>query len=893
MADHINVPCLLIDRRNYHLVKDEVIAEIAQANIIGLDTETHDEYAHPGIKKFRDSGKFAFDWQRIHMCGMSFYAEGANRSYYVNLGHADVENRLTWEEAKVFLDAKKDGAAFVCHNAPFEITVFRSNFAYECAGVICTMQMAVSTFSPDEYDRKKYLDFQLGQIKDHLPDAEKLFYNYDKSTGREGLGFHQQQLLSKVLGKQSSSPSSYNGMIKELAPGYGLKNLVKEHFNFQMETYEEVLKKHGAQHMGELTGEQVCAYGADDAYWAAKLFLHLYGVMQTHCPNAIKTFFEQENPMIYVFSDIRTEGLRIDLDAVEARKITERKDFAAALRELKAAVAELFPFVPKELNERLAKFEKWYADKGQEYRDRLYKWSQLPDSADDMEVAKQVSSSVTTEWVGDNKKLKPLNLTHYYQTRLFLYDLAGADVIVKKGKVQSDAETRGDVLEELKYAVSQCEAGMTGDDAMDSDLNQQILRGKKAIRMLELLNKMAGIEQRMKLYLAPYSLLADPETKRVYPEITSMLASRRMAGSNPNSMQLAKRGDSTYVRGFLLPEPDHVFIAPDWSQIELVEVGEFSGDPEFRKAYGQLPYEDLHMGAAADVLSVEDERVTEEVMNMLAKMDVADIPPVLLVRPNGDAMSPKDAKKFWRTLVGKGANFNYWYSGSLSTIAEKMGWDSEKMWKATEKYRQRFAVAEQWRVNTIMEAMMTGFIELPDGHRRYKWEATHEWASITQRMFDQFGSEGFSKFGAQIIRGVQTRAKNQIVNSLIQGTCATLAKRTILRVRDRIQKEGFDAQFKSPIHDELLYSVHRSQVVPFLNMIKEEMANHRDIIKTLPISCSVGMGRTFEPWDAKKAPIGLLELDECPELDFIPESYHGKSVPLEYVPQIVDMLFAA
>lgn len=899
------VETVLIDRRNYAEMKDKVCAELATADFIGFDTETHDENAHENLKKFRGSDTAsAFDWRRMEVVGFSIYAENSNQSYYVNIGHADVQNRLTWEEAKVFVEAPKPEAYWLCHNAPFELTVMANHLKHQLKNVICTMQMAVSCWRPDEYDKARFAEEMFGAVKEHFTEADTLFWDYDPKGGRDSLSFQQNKLLGKVLGKSSDSPTSYNGFIRTIAPGYGLKKLVLEHFKYQMESYDEVLKKADAKNMAEITGDQVAAYGADDAYWVVPLFRHILKTMTYHCPNAVKTFFEQENPMIYVFSDVRRNGIRIDREAVERRKIEERKAFCAAIRELKPAVLALFDDLPEEPNERLFKYEDWYAGRkkggGQSdkdfryYRERIRQWANLPDDPDDLTVAMQVSSSVTEEWLGSKMKVKPLNLTHYYQSRVFMYDLAGAKVIVSKGKVQSDAETRGDVLEELKNDLKELGEQIIATDPEGRPTPEQSklsARIQKAIRMMEILGKLAQIEQRMKLYLAPYSLMVDPETSRVYPEITSMLATRRMACSNPNGMQLAKRGESTYIRGFYLPEPDHVFVAPDWSQIELVEIGDFSGDPEFAKAYGQLPYQDLHMGTAAALLSADVEGVSEEMLKGLAKMDPDKIPQKLLIKPNGDKMTPKEAVKFWRTVLGKGGNFSYWYSGGLSTPAELMGWDSSTMWRAVDKFRERFSVAEAWRIARIQEAQMNGFIELRDGHRHYKWEATYEWGHMAQGLFDSFGQKGISNFGSLIIKGIQSRAKNQIVNADIQGSCATLAKRSILRINERIKREGFDAQFKMPIHDELLYSVHKDQALPFITMIKEEMTNHPDIIRNLPISCSVGMGFTFEPWDAKKAPAGLVELDEIPELTCIPEEMYGTPVPLEFIPKIVEELY--
>lgn len=51
-------------------------------------------------------------------------------------------------------------------------------------------------------------------------------------------------------------------------------------------------------------------------------------------------------------------------------------------------------------------------------------------------------------------------------------------------------------------------------------------------------------------------------------------------------MQLAKRGESTYVRGFFEGDDDeHLVMSRDWSAIELAIIGELSQDPTFINAY--------------------------------------------------------------------------------------------------------------------------------------------------------------------------------------------------------------------------------------------------------------------------------------------------------------------
>lgn len=868
---------VLVDKRNYEELLPQLLKDMAEAKLIGLDTETHNEEAHEQMKLFNKSDETkAFDWQRIVVTGYSIYPFFPDRepvAYYINLGHADVENRLTFEQARVILDAKQPDVSWVAHNAAFELTVMQSNLKWKPENIICTMQMAVTAYGPDEYDHNKFIEHQFGKIKELFPEAQKLFKDYDPSSGRDNMAPAQAELLAKVIGKSSDAGYSYNGVIDDICYGYGLKKAVRSFFNYDMVTFEEVLGD--KKHMGELTGEEVVAYGADDAYWAVKLFFRLHQYMTENCPEAIETFFSQENPMVHIFANIRLQGMRVNKPAIISRRDQERIDFAKCIRNIKATIRDLLPF-PTELNEKLAKYDKWYATKGQLYRDRLETWAKSADSPDDYEQSCQVSSAVSNAWSGG--KCDGISINHYYQSRLMMYDLTRMGPIIYKGKVSSDSECRGEIREKIKTTIK-----ALGDN------ETAVAFMKRADKLVELMGELSSIEQRMKLYLTPYLMLTDPVTNRMYPDLSSNLATRRMACSNPNAQQLAKRGDSTYVRGFFLADAeDELLVSIDWSQIELVLIGEFSGDPEFAKAYGTLPYQDLHIGTTVDVLKVMIPELTMEIFKNCNKMDIKDIPPALLVKPNGEPLDPSKAKKFWRTEVGKGSNFNYWYSGALATVGEKLGWNSEQMWAATQAYRERFAVAEAWRVQTIEQTRHTGFVQLPDGLRRVRWESTHEWATISRRLFEAYGDQGLTgilRFGEQIMKAVRSRAASQLINALIQGSCATLAKRSIIRINQGLAENGIRARFKMAIHDELLFSVHRDDIVKFIAFAKGVMKSHKDIIKNLEIDATVSIGKTFEPWNPKHPTMCQIELDECPNILGFEE---GSKLNEEQIQRVID-----
>jgi hypothetical protein len=491
---------------------------------------------------------------------------------------------------------------------------------------------------------------------------------------------------------------------------------------------------------------------------------------------------------------------------------------------MKAAVKSLLPY-PKELHEKLEKYDPKHYGKGglTKYRDNVTTWANLPDSKDTFTQVYQVRGSASksmSEELGKPES-KGVNLTYYQAVRSILYDLCGCSFQLSHGKIQSDGDARDTMkerwLKKFKDVVS-----------LSPDKKSYVWSGSidqkagSTLAVLDGYKAMASSEQVIKLYITNYLNMIDPDTGRMYPQLSSKLDTRRLALSQPNLSQLAKNSSIAYIRGVFLPDyDDHVIISADWSSIELVIIGELSGDPEFKKAFGQLPYEDLHRLAASSVMDLT--------------LEEFDAHP--------------DKKKL-RTDLGKGANFNYWYSGALGTIAGLMGWSSEEMWDRVSKYRERFAVAEQWRVDTINQGKVDGYTQLPDGHRRYKFEATHMWASLMRAKFESYGPI-IAKFGDLVIRKIQTRAGNQLVNAKVQGTGATLMKRTALKMAAKKLNPRTQARFMFPVHDELVFSVHKDYVLEFIPLLRGVMCNQPEIFKNLIVNCSFAIGKNYWAWEGE------------------------------------------
>lgn len=874
---------VLVDARNFDQVVDRIEQEVVEAPHVGFDIETFDR-PHPGIIEYKSGKRLVFDHKRTKVAGFSLYAPERPNTWYFNLNHADAVNRIPWHKARRVLDVKPKTVPWVIHNANFEETMMAESLNFDVGEYVDTMQLAVSTFGPDEYDVNDFAKIHGWEFSHLIPAVVKEFCGFDR--GIYELNSNQATLLGKVVGKETDSAWSYNGFNKSIAYGYGLKQLTKNLLKMEIGSFDQLLKDCNAKDMSEVTGEQCAQYGGDDAYYCLLLMHKLLGMIK---PAALTAFCRQENPMVAVYSDIWRKGCRIEPKAVEAKLADERQNEVDQMEALKAACQAALPF-PDQPNEKLMEVEGWYAKNWKKYRARFENWK------------KEGSKP------GDH-----FNVTHYMMARVMYYDLFGMKPIIEKSKIQSDGEARGKLLEKAK------------GNAKDA---------------LKAMNGLAGIEQRIKLYLEPYLLLTDPDTGKVYPNVSSQLATRRMAASYPNTMQLAKRGESTYIRGFYTPDNEndmnpyrerkaleynqkyglsipsqeawervrqetdegdcrHGIMSIDLSQIELVLIGEMSGDPAFAEAYGQLPYKDLHLTAGASILAAVAGRpdfTRDDFMLLKKGLNPKGIE---LKDEKGNPLEPAAAYKFNRgNAGGKGANFEFWYSGYLATTAERRGLGGEAVQTLVQAYQDAFPIAVGWRQDKASEAAATGRLALPDGHERVRYEATIEWQIMMKNYFreisahmDEESAAAIRKFGDMVVKKISKRAVNQLINALIQGSCAAIIKRSILGIKKVIDQ--YDCRFMFPVHDELVFSCRWDHMLPAIKAFKPIMANHPDFVKNLVMNSSASIGRSFQPFNPdnpEKVPFGQMELDEAPAMPWVPKDQIGGPMTDEIILKTVEYM---
>jgi len=524
---------VLVNRSNFWQWAEHLEKLCSTDQFIGFDIETY-QIPHDGLKKlmkmneegFSSGRKLIFDHKRTYLTGASFYFGNLdpNHCYYLDFGHADSDQHLPISWIIKLLDLTKEHKrTLIIHNAQYEISAFLGIFNYEITNYFCSMQFAVSCYGPDEYDPRLLKQALIQGVK---PLRHEIARHFSGMQFGERLRPKQEEVLQKFVGKTSDAEYSYNGIVKNISWGYGLKKAVRMWFGYQMTEFDEVLGKEGKSylypHMGAVPAERVLSYGCDDAFWCYQLFMLLYRLYSKRQPEMIKSFFAQENPMCFVYAEACVGGMRVNFEEIRYIRDRSRVETANYLRQMKAIVREKLKQNPNPPFHTGIP-DGWYNKAGvhDKYLNRIKNWVALPDDVSDLQVCLQVSCALSNAWADDLnlddpellKQSKPPfgydapSINHYMFKRVLLFVLFGLPFQIVDGSVSSD-----------KAALAEIE----GDHPI-----------------LKVYSKLATIEQAMKLYNTPYLLMTDPEDHKMHPQMSCLLATRRTACSNPKHWALA------------------------------------------------------------------------------------------------------------------------------------------------------------------------------------------------------------------------------------------------------------------------------------------------------------------------------------------------------------------
>ena len=257
----------------------------------------------------------------------------------------------------------------------------------------------------------------------------------------------------------------------------------------------------------------------------------------------------------------------------------------------------------------------------------------------------------------------------------------------------------------------------------------------------------------------------------------------RLSSAEPNLQNIPIREEEgRRIRRVFIPARGTVFLAGDYSQIELRLMAHLSGDEAFISAF--LKGEDIHQRTASEIFGVPMAAVTPELRNR-----------------------------------AKAVNFGIIYGVSDFGLARNTGVSREEAAAYIEGYLLRYPGIHSFVDRTLAEARSRGYVETMWGRRRYVPEL-HS-ANRAQRQM----------------------AERAARNMPIQGTAADIIKLAMVGLAREMRERRLASRLILQVHDELLFEVPEAEVGAMSEMVKVRMAGVTSL--DVPLEVDLKLGRNW------------------------------------------------
>lgn len=261
----------------------------------------------------------------------------------------------------------------------------------------------------------------------------------------------------------------------------------------------------------------------------------------------------------------------------------------------------------------------------------------------------------------------------------------------------------------------------------------------------------------------------------------TITATGRLSSSDPNLQNIPTRSElgRTVKTAFSAGEGS-VFLAVDYSQIELRLLAHLSGDEHLVRAFNEG--EDFHAETAARVFGVP----------------VSEVTPDLRSR-------------------AKAVNFGIVYGQQAYGLSQSLHISMAEARDMIDRYYEAYPGVRTFLDNVVARAKQTGYAETMYGRRRHIPEL---------------------KAKNPQLRGFGERTA---MNHPMQGTAADIIKIAMARVSRRLEEEGFAAHMILQVHDELDFECPVDEVERLTTMVQDVMEHVVDLRVPLIAEASTGV----------------------------------------------------
>ena len=271
------------------------------------------------------------------------------------------------------------------------------------------------------------------------------------------------------------------------------------------------------------------------------------------------------------------------------------------------------------------------------------------------------------------------------------------------------------------------------------------------------------------------------ETGKIHTSFNQTItATGRLSSTDPNLQNIPIRMElGKLIRKVFHPLEGDLFVDSDYSQIELRLLAHISGDEGLIEAFREN--QDIHRRNASKVFGVPFDDVTE------------------LQRRNAKAV-----------------NFGIVYGISAFGLSQDLNIPQKEAQGFIDSYFQTYPKIKEFLDQTVAQAKECGFTRTLFGRIRPIPELSS--SNFMQR-----------QFGERVA-----------MNAPIQGTAADIIKIAMIRVHDRLIREGYKSRLILQVHDELLIETAEEEKEAVIVLLEEEMRGAADLKVELAVGTECG-----------------------------------------------------
>ena len=319
----------------------------------------------------------------------------------------------------------------------------------------------------------------------------------------------------------------------------------------------------------------------------------------------------------------------------------------------------------------------------------------------------------------------------------------------------------GEILFDKLQLDPKAKKTKTGQYSTSEDVLEKVAHKNPIVGMIL---EYRQLKKLISTYLTALPASINPTTGRIHTNYNQTItATGRISSSAPNLQNIPVRDSmGREIRRAFIPSKGNIFLSADYSQIELRLVADFANEEAMIDAFAHD--KDIHAITAAKIAHKHLEDVT-----------------------------PDERRK------AKTANFGILYGITAFGLASRLSIPRIEAKELIDGYFESFPQIRQYMTHSVEEARENGFVTTRMGRRRY---------------LPDINSKN------PVVRGY---AERNAINAPVQGSAADIIKIAMIRIWQRMQREGLRSKMIMQVHDELNFDVVPEELPVLQELVLHEM----------------------------------------------------------------------